>query len=235
MGTRGRLGGGETHGRPLLVKTLLLMAFVAWGAAESKAADTTTFKSVAAPTFSWSGSYVGLSGGYARGSTYWNNNVPWTTGDIKADGGIIGVTVGYNWQSGSPWVFGVEADMSWTGISGTENGATCGVPCRSSIDWLATVRGRLGAAHGDLLFFATAGVAFARVNYILDTIFDIERIETGWTTGVGLEATFAKNWSFKTEYLYVSLGKSDPLIAAVNLIARENNAHIVRGGFNYRF
>ena len=57
---------------------------------------------------------------------------------------IGGVHVGYNWQSGAR-VFGVEGDVSFG----------------DGLDYLASLRARLGYAHDNLLLYVTAGVAFA--------------------------------------------------------------------------
>ena len=64
----------------------------------------------------------------------------------------------------------------------------------------------------------------------------------GWTAGGGVEYALTKHLSFKTEYLYVDLGKSTlydgPLIApgVDNLkIESDNHFHTIKGGLNYRF
>src|SRR5262245_8740913 len=73
-----------------------------------------------APMYNWTGFYLGIQGGGAWGGSDWNglavSNSP--------SGGLIGGTVGYNWQGiGSPWVFGLEGDISATSI---KDSVTCG-------------------------------------------------------------------------------------------------------------
>src|ERR1700761_3459127 len=66
-----------------------------------------------APMYNWTGFYLGINGGGAFGDSSWNgfaiSNSP--------SGGMAGVTAGYNWQGmGSPWVFGLEGDVDWSGV-----------------------------------------------------------------------------------------------------------------------
>ena len=56
-----------------------------------------------------------------------------------------GIHVGYNRQCGR-WVFGVEGDLN---------------RFQEHYDYLATLRGRVGIAHGRSLFYLTGGIAFA--------------------------------------------------------------------------
>ncbi len=67
----------------------------------------------------------------------------------------------------------------------------------------------------------------------------------GWTAGAGLEYAFAPQWSFKTEYLYVDLGRSRLAATNVNDVANgffassllevETRLHTMKAGVNYRF
>jgi opacity protein-like surface antigen len=61
---------------------------------------------------------------------------------------IGGINLGYNVQRGS-WVYGLEGDISFES--------------EEKYSYLASIRGRLGYASGAYLFYATAGVAFARM------------------------------------------------------------------------
>ena len=58
-------------------------------------------------------------------------------GSYPANGGILGVVLGYTWQQ-NPWAFGIEGDYSWAGIRGGSN--VCGFPlhaCGTGLDSLA--------------------------------------------------------------------------------------------------
>lgn len=194
---------------------------------------------------SWTGFYVGISGGAAWASSDWDfKGSPVTSMDDT--GGIVGGTLGYNWQSGA-WVFGVEADLS-TGLGlQTHSGsavfpAACagGLGCATDIDWLGTVRGRLGYASGGLLLYATGGFAFARVEHSIPAATTNSETATGWTIGAGLEGRLTSNLSAKVEYLFVDLGETTACPASNALCAppgtlADNEVNILRVGLNYRF
>ena len=63
------------------------------------------------PLYTWTGFYLGLNGGGAFGSSTWD-----TAGSITTSGGLVGGTVGYNYQI-NHFVVGAEADIDWAGIS----------------------------------------------------------------------------------------------------------------------
>ena len=54
-----------------------------------------------APYYNWTGFYVGINGGGGWGNSAWD-----TTGGFDTSGGLVGGTIGYNWQMGT-WVLGV--------------------------------------------------------------------------------------------------------------------------------
>jgi opacity protein-like surface antigen len=115
---------------------------------------------------------------------------------------IGGVHIGYNWQSGSK-VFGIEADASFG----------------DGVDYLASLRARLGYAMDALLVYATAGVAFvgfddktidAKFGEYYTHSFDVEGdSEVGVVVGLGAEYKLAANWSVGVEGLYYFFGDSD--------------------------
>ena len=82
-------------------------------------------------------------------SAVWNGlyggvNVGWGwSGD--ASGAVGGGQIGYNWQS-NQFVYGLEADISAAdiGISETLVVPGAALNASASIDWIATIRGRLG-------------------------------------------------------------------------------------------
>src|ERR1041385_4755914 len=90
------------------------------------------------PAYNWTGFYVGINGGGGWGHSDWS--APLATGSFNLSGGLVGGTVGYNWQTG-PVVFGLEGDIDWANIRGS---STCGagLSCETKNTWLATARGR---------------------------------------------------------------------------------------------
>ena len=180
-----------------------------------------------APLPTWTGFYIGAMGGYASQDD-----------DFGMKGGFGGGTVGYNWQMGS-LVLGVEADAAWGDISSTV-GLPGIVSLESKIQDLGTVRGRLGYAVDQVLFYGTAGFAWAdnkaSVN-VLGTGVSDSQVHTGWTAGAGVEYMFAPHWSLKGEYLYRDLDSktyfSGIIPGGVN--SGDIKLHSGQVGVNYHF
>jgi outer membrane immunogenic protein len=77
--------------------------------------------------YDWTGFYIGAAGGGSLGGS---NHVDPTGVNLTADGynvkgGLVGGTLGYNWQVAS-FVFGFEGDLSWVGEYGSheDNGVS---------------------------------------------------------------------------------------------------------------
>jgi outer membrane immunogenic protein len=197
------------------------------------------------PYFNWSGFYLGIQGGFAWGELERTLVSTGATLSRDTDGGLIGGTVGFNWQTGA-WVFGFEADYAWADIGRSVNDCfLVGVVCRGALETFGTARLRVGGAWDRVMIYGTGGFAFGdHVLRITDTVTGLsaERSDfaVGWTAGGGIEWGFAPGWSLKAEALYfdlepdrlstVALGVVDP----VGIDARHTGV-IVRGGINYRF
>jgi len=143
---------------------------------------------------SWTGAYIGVDAGYG-----WNSDqLRFSPNDVAAAdlfGGLLpdgtpvitslglhrsapvgGLAGGYNWQIQRDWVAGLEADFSFTGLSGRAAGSSVltGPPfapvglqtisVQQATNWYGTVRGRLGfLATPHFLFFGTGGLAYGQV------------------------------------------------------------------------
>src|SRR5215510_6482506 len=159
----------------------------------------------------WAGSYVGIAGGGAWGSSVLRDNVTGVeqTPRTNLSGGIIGMTSGFNIQNGN-WLLGFEGDIS----AASKKGSTFEFPPNAAFSnevreqWLSTFRGRVGYARENWLVYATGGAALAKIaNSIVasaGTISD-QQWHWGWTAGGGLEVKLNQDWSAKIEYLYVGL------------------------------
>jgi outer membrane immunogenic protein len=159
----------------------------------------------------------------------------------RGAGFIGGGQFGYNWQFNS-WVAGFEADIQGTRVKATGESTAnidlgpLGMPTFSlandlsvtkEIDYLGTVRGRLGwLAAPSLLVYGTGGLAYGGVKASTSvsqvqpsgftavggvpinfgTSLGISQTRTGWTAGGGFEWMFVPRWSVKVEYLYYDLG-----------------------------
>jgi outer membrane immunogenic protein len=151
-------------------------------------------------------------------------------------GGFIGGgQVGYNYQWGN-FVIGLETDIQ--GVAGTsttttanglasiagESPVAAGMQASRSLDYLGTVRGRIGyLVTPTLLIYGTGGFAYGGATSYAGIIAaetvptgllptgaagSFSDILTGWTAGGGLEWMFMPNWSAKLEYLYYDLGNA---------------------------
>ncbi len=126
-----------------------------------------------------------------------------------------GAHIGCNWQADrfgyGNLVYGVEADIGFG----------------NDIEYLGSLRARLGTAWDSSLLYLTGGVAFAnfdndvhfyhehndvkwygstsgdpKYDYTVDRHFDNDDDQTGFVIGAGWEYLYKPNWSFGVEGLY---------------------------------
>jgi outer membrane immunogenic protein len=169
-----------------------------------------------APYYNWAGFYAGVNVGYGWGHV--------TSSSLDPDGVFGGGQVGYNWQSG-PFVFGGEADIQASAADDTF------APWKFSNPWFGTVRGRVGYALNNILFYGTAGLAYGELTGQLNSLEESKTL-VGWTGGVGMEVGLNQHWSAKAEYLYMDLGDRAYTITGVNNGFQSN---MLRLGVNYHF
>ncbi len=217
--------------------------------------------------YNWTGFYLGVNIGGSWGHQDVSLVTPGTTltNSMSLDGVIGGGQIGYNWQgTGSPWVFGIEADFQGSGQKADGSFALPAVVCtpgavacfpvpasaiayENKLEWFGTVRGRVGYAMGDMgrwLPYITGGLAYgdARINGAGNlgataVAFDSTNTYVGWTVGAGIEWAFWNNWSAKVEYLYMDLGNGPtiPLTPAASITTGHLTDNIARVGVNLRF
>ena len=78
-----------------------------------------------------------------------------------------------------------------------------------SLDWLGTIRGRVGYAMGAWMPYVTGGFAFGggtRTTNIGSQ--SATATHTGYVLGAGVEYAFSPQWTAKLEYQYLNLGGS---------------------------
>jgi len=188
---------------------------------------------MAAPYYNWTGFYLGINGGGGWGSSSWDS-----TGSFDTSGGLVGGTIGYNWQMG-PWVLGLEGDIDWANIKGTTNTVGCiGGGCSSENTWLGTARGRVGYAFDRWMPYITGGAAFGDVEATHAGATGQTSTQVGWTAGAGFEFAVVNNITAKVEYLHYDLGSFQCGLNCGNGFVNDNvnfNANVVRGGVNLRF
>jgi outer membrane immunogenic protein len=203
--------------------------------------------------WNWTGFYIGgnVGGAAAHGSV---SNDPatllnWLVGQTNANraGVIGGFEAGYNYQIANV-VLGVEGDISWATINTTVPAVSIAAPgtdiYAANLDWLSTVRGRLGWAFDRVLVYGTGGAAFAKLNdQFSDSNIPFVAIPnssvTGWTAGAGLEYAFADHWTAKAEYLHVGFPDRTGFGGVPGIqpyaFSFRDNLNIGRVGINYKF
>jgi outer membrane immunogenic protein len=185
------------------------MAFSALGVAAASAADLPTRKPAPplpyiAPVTNWGGFYIGGNAGYGwdpASATFNPASLATTTFGGTPPGGYVvtgssgpqslsvhpqgwlgGGQIGYNWQQNA-LVFGLEADVDWSGLKGKTsapffvNGTLGGddasfvgnVGLQQKLDYFGTLRGRLGWANDALLLYGTGGFAWGEVKTSFNT------------------------------------------------------------------
>jgi opacity protein-like surface antigen len=142
--------------------------------------------------------------------------------DPSPNGVTGGLSAGYDLRF-SNVVLGFVTDMSISGMSGRDSSATA-VPtfvpeygsAKESVEWIGTLRSRLGFVADNMLFYVTGGLAYAQVqtSYDLSLPAAIPLVsasasdngwEAGWTAGAGGEVSFGF-FSISAEYLFYDLG-----------------------------
>jgi outer membrane immunogenic protein len=104
--------------------------------------------------------------------------------------------------------------------------------------------GRAGYAADRVLFYVTAGGAFANVQTTFNGV-TTSRNQAGWTAGAGLEWAFADNWTAKIEYLYVNIGSGTVNCVTAACLGANGGAaipisvslteNLFRAGVNFKF
>ena len=216
------------------------------------------------PPVNWGGVYIGLNGGYGRGTSNWSDSLG-STGNFASNGGVFGATLGINYAGFGDWVLlGIEGDFDWSGATGSAGCSVLGpdvlgaASCQTRIDWLSTFRLRAGYTWQHFLFYATAGGAVGdyRLSASATSINPVGSTHNptaplGWTAGAGVEYLFNDAVSVKLEYLFVNLGKVS--CPSGTLCSADNNEpfnlgqtplrpgtvtfteNLIRGGINYKF
>ncbi|MCU0819254.1 MAG: porin family protein [Beijerinckiaceae bacterium] len=163
----------------------------------------------------WQGLYLGLNTHYGWGKA----------NGASLDGFGIGGHVGYNFQSG-PGVFGVEADLGYTGIDYR------GFADAFRQKWLGSGRLRAGYAFERFLPFVTGGFAYTNGTLKTATGKDSQG-HMGYVIGVGVEAMLTDRVSARVEFLHYGFGRENYAVPAVRRTGVQDN--LLRFGMSYKF
>ena len=219
----------------LLAATVAALSSTAAFAADLPARTYTKAPAYVAPIYNWTGFYIGAQvGGAFQGSSGYNATagVVGTRDDSSFIGGGV---VGANYQFAPNWVVGLEGEFN--GLSNNRHTFTDATANTVSIknDWLASVTGRLGYTWGPGMIYAKGGVAFRDNGGVTSNVVAlVDRNDTGYTVGAGLEYMFAPAWSAKVEYQYYNFDHTN-VAFATNTASYRDDLHTVKAGINYHF
>jgi outer membrane immunogenic protein len=181
------------------------------------AADMTPYyrTPLQAQPFYWTGVYIGANVGGA-----WPNIQLNGFGAGSQSRVMGGLYAGYNWQLAPQWLIGAEVDSSWTDLS--------------RVNWLGSVRGRIGyTPFSTLLLYFTGGAASIEVDTTGSALGNANQTKTGWVIGGGLEwAPWANNWLVRAEYLNYSFSG---VLVGSSLGTGDLTISEIRAGVAYKF
>ena len=194
------------------------------------------------PNFDWSGWYVGGHVGYSRG---FGRNTLFDSGPTASDasfGSLFGgLQFGYNYLLPSHLLVGIEGDISFPnfledGVVTSRMTATSTVT--EKLDFVSTLRGRVGYAFDRLLVYGTGGFAWSEARFLEDPglINDedqVQRLRAGWAAGAGVELAVAPGWTARLEYLYDHFGQASGVFpSGTGYESTSIDLHSLRLGLN---
>jgi outer membrane immunogenic protein len=247
------------------IKSTIIVATAAGAAFAPNAAEAQSRSAgpgaMAAPVFTWTGFYVGGHLGYAwqknpTSGAYVDFATTWPYAHSNNPRGFAGgAQIGYNWQSGSI-VYGLETDISVLSGKGTQTSFPTGDPSDSTvtsnsrIEWVGTLRGRLGVSvMPRTIIYGTGGLAYGRVlNELVQneggpvSYFTASKVKTGYAVGGGIEHAITDYATIRLEGLFVDLGKQTLTQQTSGVcgfvctpVSFKNSETTLRAGVNVRF
>ncbi len=213
--------------------TLLAGVALAMFAQSVHAADMAVKTPPPKKSYDWSGFYGGAHFGYSGGASRWTATSPGAVAPIdgsldffnsydifKGTGSYFaGFQGGYNYVLPSRTLLGIEADISFPntlgGAATFSSMPTVAASYAEQVEMSGTLRGRIGYASGNWLFYATGGFAWSYDQFTrsqlagtsgaatpgtVEQLFMVPRV--GGVAGVGVEVGLTPEWDARLEYLY---------------------------------
>jgi opacity protein-like surface antigen len=126
----------------------------------------------------WTGFYVGGFLGMAYGNTdvRFVGTAANTGNNPRVLGALGGGQIGYNYQTASNWVVGVEGDIGATNLHGSRTCTTAVdfaavLNCQNASNWMAPAAARVGYSWGRTLYYVKGGGAWADDSVKVSCIF----------------------------------------------------------------
>ena len=221
---------------------------------------------VGSSNYNWNGFYAGGNLGIAGGRSNWTagpglsgtNNLFQTIDTFDEAGSFLaGLQGGYNYVLPNRILLGAEVDASFpafqtlpvgvnpfglsTGGTFNFNSTTLGpVSFAETVLASGTVRGRVGYAPGNWLFYATGGFAWTYNQQSLTQIATGNNVtpflwRLGWAAGAGVEVPIARHWTARLEYLFTDYGKTSATYLGTQPMSTDFQLQELRLGLNYQF
>jgi high affinity Mn2+ porin len=196
--------------------------------------------------YDWTGLYMGGHVGYSRGRAQATLTDLDTPPDSFANsfGSLTGgIQAGYNYVLPSRILLGVEADAAFMNYLAADDVAwsrtTLVADTAEKVDYMASLRGRLGYAFPRWMIYATGGYAWSLGRYlqnpgVADDIDKALHLHAGWVAGAGVEYAIAPGWTARLEYLYESFAHADVLFPSGTSAGSSYDVQSVRLGLNYK-
>ena len=196
-----------------------------------------------------SGFYVGGHVGYLFGTATatFADPVPGSTAGGTTSYGTVfgGVQAGYEHIFPSRLMLGLELDMSLPGAQDLGQvlsyRATATATANQQLEYLASLRGRVGYAIDRWTPFVTGGIAWAsaRTERIDLTTGNDDatpgNVRAGYVLGAGVDYRLDSKWSARAEYLFTGLPLNGFTFASPSRYDSLYDLHRVRLGLNYKF
>ncbi|WP_170427243.1 outer membrane protein [Ruegeria arenilitoris] len=151
------------------------------------------------------GAYFGLELGaaFSDGTTDYplvsggTSNAPFDPGNGRS----FGALAGYNWQRGDI-IYGAE--VRYSNLTDVLQKNPPALETREVLEF-ADIRGRVGYAKGDFLFYGALGWSWARFRVHPSLFFEGRESQTtldGFNIGLGMEYNFSERWFVGADYTY---------------------------------
>jgi high affinity Mn2+ porin len=191
--------------------------------------------------YDWTGFYAGGHVGYGRGAERNTLFDPNPTASRASFGSLFGgLQAGYNFVFPSRLFVSVEADLTFANFYVDDR-----IAVRMSntsvvtdeIDYIGTIRGRVGYAFDRWLVYGTGGFAWSQARVLEEPSVgrDQDKIlstRTGWVVGGGAELAIAPSWSARLEYLYDQFGNISATFPSGTRYESSFSLHTLRLGLN---
>ncbi len=184
-------------------------------------------------TGNWDGMFIGVFGGYGFGTatdeTTGTLIFTDTVDSLDLAGWLVGIDAGANFYLSDGIVAGIVGDIAWSDINGLDS-STATV----DVDWVGSVRGRIGFDGGAFMPYLTGGLAVAGATVVDQNAVSDTATHIGWTVGAGVEIAATEELSIDLQYRYSDYGAQN-YVLTTNPTSIGLTTHQVTAGLHWNF